>query len=200
MVKRIVRYDWKVVKEVKSCILTTGRGRQLVRRRYRLDVTLKRGDENKIALFIMMNPSNADSEVADDTIKKIITYVNKRADDIKMLEDIGKIIFLNLYVVYEKRPNNINKWIGSYGIDFVKGTEKNAILSNDEIIKEAIELADIKFAAWGEADILNYEKRINEINKLMKGKAVFCIGKPTKNGFPRHLSRIDYSWDIQRFY
>lgn len=201
MSEKIVRYNWEVVKEVKACLVTSKineRGK-ILRRRYRLDVTLNRGCEHKIALFIMMNPSKADSEVSDDTIKKIITYVNKIADETETLSDIGKIIFVNLYVVYETLPRNVNALINLHGKEFVKGTEVGAIIDNNTIIMEAIKLAYIKIAAWGEADILGYPERITEVKEFLQGEEVFCIGKPTQKGFPRHLSRIDYEWDIERF-
>ncbi len=93
---KIVKYGWKIVKEVKAYVISETIKRQLIKRRYRLDITLKRGNKDKIALFIMMNPSRADAEVADDTIKKIITYINKRADDTEILNNIGRIILLTL--------------------------------------------------------------------------------------------------------
>ena len=70
MVERKVRYDWDVVKKIEAFIDTSNKNGQIARRRYRLDVTLNRGNENKIALFIMMNPSNTDAMVADVKIKK----------------------------------------------------------------------------------------------------------------------------------
>lgn len=196
---KIVKYDWKIIEEVKAYVISETIKGQLIKRRYRLDITLKRGNKNKIALFIMMNPSRADAEVADDTIKKIITYINKRADDTEILNNIGRIIFVNLYVVYETVSNKVNNWIDLYGMDFVMGIEEDTILNNDKIIKEAIKEADVIFAAWGEGDILDYEERINQINKFLKSKIVFCIGKPTQKGFPRHLSRINYKWEIKKF-
>ena len=195
----IYNYDWTIVKNINSLITTWNDNKQLIKRRYQLEVTLHRGDPDKKALFISMNPSKADSQIADATVKKIINYVYKNAERSDILKDVGRLIFATLYVVYETKPENLNDLIDTYGVDFISGNEKGSVNQNDKIIMDYVESSDVIFASWGEANIKGYKERINDIQKLLQNKTVYCIGGQTKKGFPRHLSRIDYSWGIHKF-
>lgn len=168
-------------------------------RRYRLDIELKNGDNKKAIQLIMMNPSEANEEISDNTINRVIKYVSTNNSE-GILQDIGKIIFTNLYVVYETYSDNVDNYISEYGLDFVKGIEADGKYNNNMIIKEATNESEIIIIAWGKGDILGYDNRIQEVFSLIKNKEIYHVKDFTEDGYPRHPRNWSYSWTLNKYY
>ena len=134
-----------------------------------------------------------------DTKEHNSTKEEKDTKEIKIIiNENNNINIVNADVVYTKNPEEVTNMINQYGEDYACGNEdKNR--RNDKIIKEQIEKNDVIIFACGKGDIKNYESRIEHLKKILKNskKTIYSVGKLTKDGFPRHMSRIDYKFDLK---
>lgn len=141
--------------------------------RYRLD----RGDPDDLhCLFVMLNPSTADSEMDDPTIRKCRGFASRWNYD--------AFTVVNLYAYRATKPADL--WQAEKnGIDIV-GPE------NDHTINDALfeqEHADgLVVAAWG-----NHAKplRVKEFSNKRWAHDLQCLGK-NKNGSPKHPLMVPY--------
>ena len=172
-------------------------------RRYLLKINLNKEHSNKehsnkSILFIMMNPAGANDEQSDSTIQKAINYVFTNKCSNQLLNECNTINIVNAYVVYTKNPEEVTNIINQYGEDYACGNEdKNR--RNDKIIKEQIEKNHVIIFSCGKGDIKNYESRIEHLKKILKDskKTIYSVGELTKDGFPRHMSRVAYKFDLK---
>lgn len=135
----------------------------------------------KTLLVIGLNPSVADRETNDLTIKKVSTFAERNSFD--------SFIMLNLYAQRTTYPNHLHQ-------------ELNIELHNENL-KHILQIISIKnnvsvLAAWGEKISARsyFPFCLQSIYEaIAKSKLEwFKIGeKPTKSGHPRHPSRISYS-------
>jgi hypothetical protein len=79
--------------------------------------------------FIMLNPSTADAEVDDPTIKKCVRYAQSWSH--------GGLVVTNLYAFRATQPKDLWKAVDSVGPD------------NDEHLEHEARAADIVVCAWG---------------------------------------------------
>lgn len=166
-----------------------------INRRYLLKIKLKKVNASKSILFIMMNPAEANDEVSDTTIQKTINYIYENRCKNLLLEECKEINIVNAYVVYTTYPKVVDELIQQYGEDYCCGNEDKR---NNKAIKEQVDDNDIIIFACGKAEIRNYNNRVEEIKKILRAskKTVYSVGTITKDGYPRHMSRIDYSYDL----
>lgn len=117
-------------------------------------------------VFVMLNPSTADADVDDPTIRRCISFARKL--------DYGSIQVVNLFAFRATDPEGL------------KDKTINAIWDlNDKYIIETCENADMIVAAWGVNGKL-YSRDIY-VEKLI-GTNTFdlhCLGVSAK-GYPRH--------------
>ncbi|UED79595.1 DUF1643 domain-containing protein [Lysinibacillus sp. CD3-6] len=191
--KRIFHYKNEYVKSVKLVHHDVA-----TNRRYRLDIELKNGDNEKAVHLMMINPSKANEEISDNTLNRIIKYVSLN-NVAGVLQDIGKIIITNLYVVCETYPEKVDEYITVQSLDFVKGIDRNGKYNNDSIIEMANKEAQLIIIAWGKGYIFDYDKRIQEIFSLMKNKEIYQMEDLTQEGYPRHPRTWAYSWKLKRY-
>ena len=191
--KRIFYYKDEYVKNVKLVhhdIATN--------RRYRLDIELKNGDNEKAVHIMMINPSKANKENSDNTINRIIKYVSLNNSS-GILQDIGKIIITNLYVVCEIYPEKVDENISVHSLDFVKGTDTDGKYNNNAIIEMANKEAQFVITAWGKGNIFDYDNRIQEVFRLIQNKEMYHMEDLTQEGYPRHPRTWAYSWRLKRY-
>ncbi|MDP6666173.1 MAG: DUF1643 domain-containing protein [Dehalococcoidia bacterium] len=117
-------------------------------------------------LFIMLNPSSADAENDDPTIRRCIGFANR--------EGYGRLEVVNLYAYRTAEPLLLFAQNDPVGPD------------NDREISEALTRSDLVIAAWGnqaEAD----PDRVAAVNALIErsGKPTNHFGL-TKLGHPKH--------------
>lgn len=115
----------------------------------------------KPVLFIMLNPSTADSTIDDPTIRRCMSF-SKR-------EGFTKMTVVNLFALRATNPKELLLHSDPIGPD------------NDQIISDMMAKHDIVIAAWGANSFAL--KRAEEITK--KYGPFHCFGI-TKNGSPRH--------------
>lgn len=128
--------------------------------RYRLD----RGwGDGPTMGFVMLNPSTADAEADDPTIRRCIGFAKR--------EGCGGLIVVNLFPLRATKPADL--WATD---PLTRMGGQPAELEFHRAVKDA----DILVAAWG-ADTRRAEHWIVE----RFGARMVCLGK-TKSGAPRH--------------
>ncbi len=133
--------------------------------RYRYALT-RRWASGPMALFIMLNPSTADAEVDDPTIRRCIGFAKR--------EGCGALRVENLFAWRATKPDEM----------FAQGGV--AVGEADAAIRQAVQAMDgLVIAAWG--GDRRAEKRAREVTALLNelGVEVLCLGA-TKAGAPRH--------------
>lgn len=124
--------------------------------------------------FVMLNPSTADGEKDDPTIRKCIGFAKKLG--------YGSLDVVNLYAYRSTDPKELRK------IAYPVGPE------NDKYIQAAIARSYLVVAAWG----INATDpvRVNEVLDLI-GSAM-CLGR-TNKGAPRHPLFVPYNTELIRY-
>lgn len=124
------------------------------------DVTLPK------MVFVMLNPSTADANIDDPTIKRCISFAKDSG--------YGSIQVVNLFAFRATDPKEIkNKEIDPIG-------EKN----NTYILRTCKD-ADLVIAAWGENGKFKSRNAFVESLICKEGIDLYCLGL-TKEGYPRH--------------
>ena len=130
--------------------------------RYRLG---RRREEGRGAVtFVMLNPSTADAEMDDPTIRRCIGFA----------WDWGyrELIVVNLFALRATTPSELRRAVDPIGPE------------NDEHLLASVDQADAVVVAWGVHGELNARDR--EVMDLLSDRAPLrCLGF-TKAGLPRH--------------
>jgi hypothetical protein len=125
----------------------------------------RRWSDGPIVSFVMLNPSTADAEQDDPTIRKCIAFAKSWG--------FGMLDVRNLYPYRATDPKNLAKAVES-GID---------IRGGDRGLRELTLCvgASLVIAAWGAYPCLSRQQEF----LMALNKAVWCIGK-NKDGSPVH--------------
>lgn len=136
-----------------AVISTCGRYRYLLRRAW---------DHGKPrALFVMLNPSTADAEVDDATIRSCIRLAKGWG--------FGSFEVVNLFAWRSTDPDALASVSDPHGPDNLRVTEA------------AMHRCDIIICAWGAHGMAANRK----FHKPVERPALYCLGK-TKSGAPKH--------------
>lgn len=117
--------------------------------------------KHRTVLFIMLNPSTADSIIDDPTIRRCMSFARR--------EGFTRLTIVNLYALRSTNPKNLELHPDPVGPE------------NNIIVLEQIKCHDTVIAAWG----------ANKFAKTRAAYITFfygpfkCLGK-TKDGSPRH--------------
>lgn len=188
----MAQYNLKYIRGVIDCQysqLTSS-----IQARYMLSVDLN-NKSNKVATFIMMNPSKADFNNSDLTVNKVIKF-----SFIKGKGSIGIINIVNLFPFYETHSGSLQAVIKQ-----VKNMPnlifKDIMTLNNEMIKQALQSSNYIVLAWGNPSD-NIDKRlhfdqckyINSYIRTLNNKKIYVIKTQfekilTNEGYPRHPSR-----------
>jgi hypothetical protein len=135
-------------------------------RRYRYTLGRRWGDKEKRVTWIMLNPSVADAEIDDATIKKCMKFTERLGHDSMMV--------VNLFAYRATDPEEL------VGVEDPVGPE------NGHWVRQACHQAPLIIAAWGaiKKQLLGAARAIFGIIGK-EGYVLKCLGK-TKNGMPRH--------------
>jgi hypothetical protein len=117
------------------------------------------------ALYVMLNPSTADAEIDDATIRSCIRLAQGLA--------YGSFEVVNLYAFRTTDPRELQKASDPIGPN------------NDAVIEAAAGRCDSIICAWGAYGPATMRGRtVHEILRRNR-PAIFCLGR-TKNGAPKH--------------
>ncbi len=119
-------------------------------------------------LFVMLNPSTADHEIDDPTIRSCIRLAKALG--------YGSFEVVNLYGFRSTDPDALGH---DPRIDIVGA-------QNDQIIDAALTRCDVVVCAWGAHKSAN-TRRTKDIVALINSRKpmAYCLGK-TKSGAPKH--------------
>lgn len=144
--------------------------------RYRLGRRWAEG--GKALVFVMLNPSTADAEQDDATIRRCIRFA--KAHDYNALEVV------NLYAYRATKPADLRK--AGYPV----GTE------NDRHIAEVAGAAGAVCVAWG-VNVAGLERPQIVLPMLYRlGPPVMCL-QITRSGYPSHPLMLPSSCRLQPF-
>lgn len=142
--------------------------------RYLLTRPATAQSERGTALFVMLNPSTADSDVDDPTIRRCRGFAEQWG--------CNGIVVANLYAYRATNPKELKK------PDDPIGPENDRHLH-----KLALEFEDVVFA-WGSNAPADRAAQVADIFQRY-GRRIWCLGA-TKAGAPRHPLYIPYSQSL----
>ena len=130
-------------------------------RAYRYVLT-RRWDDGPVMTWIMLNPSTADADTDDPTIRRCIGFARR--------EGCGAIRVVNLFALRATSPNALRASSDPVGPD------------NDSFLRERTH-AEYVVAAWGAHGGLH--GRSHEVRAALRHLPLLCLGV-TPGGEPRH--------------
>lgn len=128
-------------------------------------------------VWIMLNPSTADADVDDQTIRKCMGFAESMG--------LSRIDVVNLYSWRATDPRILPGVLDPVGP------------GNDECIRDVCTLADVVVCGWG---LFPYERMpggrdranaVADIARSESGKQLMCVHE-TKGGFPGHPLYVPY--------
>ena len=142
---------------------------------YRYDLQ-RRWDDGLCVVWVMLNPSTADANADDPTIRKVVGFTKRWGG--------GAIRVLNLYAFRATDPDDLVR-AAKAGVDIV-GPENDAHLRR--VLDENVQV----FAAWG--GNAKDTARIAQVRTIAKSTATTlrCLGH-TRGGQPRHPLMLAYT-------
>ena len=143
-------------------------------RKYRYSLSRIWDKQKKFVLFIGLNPSTADEEMDDPTIRRCSGYAQKWG--------YGGFMMVNLFAYRTTLPSNLKK------VKYPVGSE------NDKYIVKLSKKADITVAAWGNNG--NLYSRDKQILSLVPN--LMCL-KINKSGQPAHPLYLKKDLKLTKF-
>lgn len=143
------------------------------RYRYRLD---RRWADGPRVTWIMLNPSTADAQTDDPTIRRCIDFSRRW--------DFGEMTVVNLYSWRATRP------------DALSDAQDPVGPRTNRVLRKAIAGADALIVAWGNVPT-EFHHRADEVRETLPA-GVSCLGLTTL-GHPRHPLYVPASVSPQRF-
>lgn len=136
--------------------------------RYRLERILDPTNP-RICLFVMLNPSTADAEQDDPTIRRCKAFAKR--------EGCGRLVVVNLFAYRATSPKDMKSVVSPIGD--LNNTHLRAAVA------ETYKNRGVVVIAWGTHG--TYQARDVQVRRLINDEAVVpvCLGK-TKSGCPKH--------------
>lgn len=152
------------------------------RRSYRYSLRIPfRGDgqRDQLVTVVLKNPSSADAERADNTIRRVETYVFKRFPRAR------EIAVLNLFALRATDASDLAAHLADHGIGSATGDR------NDAIIADNLGRSHHILLAWGGTSGISkprYEERIHAVVQMLRLHAdrVGTVNDVPTSGYPRH--------------
>jgi hypothetical protein len=154
--------------------------------KYRWSLTRSWNFNGKWLGWIMLNPSTADANIDDPTIRKCMGFAHRLG--------FGAITVCNLFPYRATDPSELLK------VDDPRGLKKKGSLTNHDLLLDLHEVCPVVILAWGALDhqpFIEYaDKVIADLRRV--GSPIHCLGK-TKGGHPRHPLYLPYDTPLIRF-
>ena len=137
------------------------------------------GDMRSVC-FIMLNPSTADGQQEDPTLRKCIGFAK--------LLGFAKLSVVNLFALRATDPDQLEKQKKA-GVNIIGP-------ANDTFIFDSALRSDLIICAWGAYDGVDVETREQRVHEMLTNtqanRTLMCLGL-TKYGKPRHPLYMPYS-------
>lgn len=143
--------------------------------RYRLDRSwhfpLAFQQPRSAVLFVMLNPSTADAEVDDPTIRRCVDFAKRWGHD--------RLIVCNVFAFRATDPRELAKHAEAGG---ARGP------LNHRYLHDAAAEASRVVVAWGASGtrLMYWRYAQRATQEALEPAALHSIGAPTKDGHPRH--------------
>ena len=156
--------------------------------RYRLSRETPAIDASGTATWVMLNPSTADDQTDDPTIRRVVGFTGRWG--------YRRVEVVNVFAARATNPRTLKTMLDPIG-----GPEA------DQAIREAVADAQLVVAAWGgsvsvvsKASSRDVRMRHIWVIDLLRrsGRDVFCLGR-TRDGYPRHPLYVPYRTTLERF-
>jgi len=158
----------------------TGDNRWLLTRRWESET-----GSSGLIMFVGLNPSTADGESDDPTIRKEVGFAKRMG--------FGGLLKVNLFPHRATDPKDLLAWLRNPASEIT-------CADNDLIIQKTVERCSTVVAAWGgmamHSRVFLYSHRAMKI--LEKHDRLFCLGK-TRRGCPRHPLYLRNDTRLVRF-
>lgn len=119
-------------------------------------------DNEKILLWILLNPSTANAQADDATLRRVMSFTRR--------EGYSKLDILNLFAFRSKKPADLRRAGDAIGPE------------NNTYIRQAVARADKIIIGWGEHG--RFQERDRAVLSLLP-PVLWSFGT-TKGGSPRH--------------
>lgn len=120
--------------------------------------------DGRACVFIMLNPSTADAENDDPTIRRCINFAKR--------EGCNELIVVNLFSYRATDPKEMKQSPAPEGG-----------VANDEVIAGFVQQADLVVAAWGTHG--KFRGRAGKVLWMLRETAIYALGI-TRDGSPQH--------------
>ncbi|MBX3203205.1 MAG: DUF1643 domain-containing protein [Labilithrix sp.] len=144
--------------------------------RYRYGLERATGITGPNLVWLMLNPSTADADVDDPTIRKVVGFTRRAG--------FGVAIVVNLFAMRATDPREVSRTLrhgpGYVGVRLITAEGP----ANRQAIEQAAGLSDAMVCAWGAQPWARTQaKRV--LGWLPRGLRLLCLGT-TKAGDPLH--------------
>lgn len=134
--------------------------------------------------WIMLNPSTADAEVDDPTIRRCVGFTTLWAENRGGYCELGGIDVVNLYALRATYPKELDAHPDPIGPE------------NNHHVRSAMDESTLCIAAWGCRKTGypdNFGARVNAVHQIALdlGATMYCLGI-AKDGSPRHPLYLPY--------
>ena len=134
-------------------------------------------------VFVGLNPSTADAEKDDATIRRCISFTQRFG--------FGGFTMLNLYAFRATDPRELLTVANPIG----PGNNKTFLSVSSAV--------NVFICAWGPPKShyerkLHFSRRVREVLELIAQSKVYCLGL-SKEGYPRHPLRIPTKKDLEEY-
>ena len=149
-------------------------------RLYRYVLTREWGEGDRRMIVIGLNPSTADEQKDDPTIRRCISFAKR--------EHCDGLIMLNLFALRATNPNALTTHPAPIGPE------------NDEYLMKYLaaagaSLPGVTLAAWGDPGP-HHRRAVRVLG--WSGRRTMCLGK-TKHGYPRHPLYVRGDAPLERY-
>ncbi len=142
--------------------------------KYRYHLRRQIGDGQRIVTFIMLNPSTADTDVDDPTIRRCMRF-SKRWD-------CAELHVVNLFAIRSTRPQGIIRSPDPVGPE------------NRKWIQRAVASSALVVCAWGTCGTFMGQDQM-VLGCIKKLCSPMCVAL-TRGGHPRHPLYVPYSAEL----
>lgn len=164
-----------------------------IRVRHNLICSLAEKINGEVLSFCLMNPSVADTSQSDDTVNKMLVFVDRLIKEDVRFEKVHEVVILNLFPFYEPSSKSL-------GAVMKKVNGISQVLNmNQHHIGKYLKKSHYVVLGWGDvppkisAVIHKFEREkiLGRINKLSNINGVYSMESRkkiglTKKGQPRH--------------
>jgi hypothetical protein len=148
---------------------------------YRYTLGRRWGQGARRVVFVMLNPSTADANVDDPTIRKCVGFSKRWGFD--------ALTVVNLFAFRATKPKVL------FDAGYPVGPE------NDRYIASECATAERVVVAWGahiQPDYMHARRVVRMLRGLVRGGELYCLGL-TDSGSPRHPLMLAYETPLIPF-